>query len=366
MANPHSSIPRPRSSPSQDDCPTPNIAEYIKSIPAWSPEEQLILEENMRHYPSSQNAEFKRLTLLMTNLPNKRLRDVSLRVKYMKAKEKGDITWENFLQSSFGQQKVELSPSHSVKSPRATPVEREDDSQKKGRRPIRMKKEDEDLSMSSNSNQVSSVVSSNYNVRGDRDASMSISSNNTTPLTFSQPPPQFQLQPPRAQLSTSNIPIQPQPHAYNRPGMFQQPTFQPPPQQQRVPQPPPQMMYPQQPQRDRYQLPDDQTCHQLLMDNERCIETITQSILQKRGDISESVAVFNSNFNRLMQITNQMGMMPAFGFQPMGINASPKFKKIDMPPQDLRNSQSTYGFDFSVGKPMQRDLSLDGRRSDLM
>ena len=66
MTNPHNLTPRPLSSPSQEDSPAPNISEYIKSIPSWTAEEQATLEENMRHYPSSQNAEFKRLTLLMT------------------------------------------------------------------------------------------------------------------------------------------------------------------------------------------------------------------------------------------------------------------------------------------------------------
>ena len=65
----------------------PNIESFLRSIPDWSDEEQRTLEQNMKKYPQSENTGFKRLTLLMSNLPNKRLRDVSLRVKYMKANE---------------------------------------------------------------------------------------------------------------------------------------------------------------------------------------------------------------------------------------------------------------------------------------
>ncbi|GAB1226111.1 hypothetical protein ENUP19_0275G0007 [Entamoeba nuttalli] len=363
MSNPHSIIPRPRSSPSQDDSPTPNIAEYIKSIPSWSPEEQIILEDNMKRYPASQNAEFKRLTLLMTNLPNKRLRDVSLRVKYMKAKEKQDISWESFLHSSFGQQRVEVSPSHSIKSPRATSTDREEEPKRERRTPLRIKRDDEDLSVSSNSNQVSSVGSSTLNGREKDGNSMSISSNVTPTPLVSNPPPVLQSQVPIApQLRVqfpNNILTQCGPSPYTRPPVYSQGTYS----SSSLGRAPP-IMYQT---RDRGYTQDDQICEQLIADNERCLEIITNTVLQKRSDFGDTTTVFNSNVNKLLQLTGTMtANLPLFYFAPTNINI-PKFKKVNLPPQDpsVRPPQQ-YGLDFQIQKQTPREISIDSRRTELM
>ena len=65
------------SSPPGDD----NIVE-------WTEEEQNILATNMTNYPEETYSSFKRYTLLLTNLPHKRLRDVVARVSYYKELEK--------------------------------------------------------------------------------------------------------------------------------------------------------------------------------------------------------------------------------------------------------------------------------------
>ncbi|KAL7722271.1 Myb-like domain-containing protein [Entamoeba marina] len=353
MSNPHTLIPR-RTSPSQDDSPTPNIAEYIKSIPSWSPEEQQILEENMKHYPSAQNAEFKRLTLLMTNLPNKRLRDVSLRVKYMKMRETQDIGWESFLHNKFGQQKVELSPSHSVKSPRATPIERDEEPKRGRRTPLRLqtqlKKEEEDLSMSSNSNQVSSINSSAYHNRERDGNSMSMSSN-ATPLPYNQQQqlqpaiPPMQQRPLSSHSMMSHSPYPPQRSMY----------------QSNYPQSAigrSQVMYPQ---RDRMMYGDPQSFDALLAMNERCIESITNALFSKRTDFAESANIFTQNINKLLYMTNQMtDNLPPFFTMPVKYNPS-VYKKLDTDNSPPVRSSPSYNIDFMVKNP-SRELSIDGRR----
>ncbi|EDR26554.1 hypothetical protein EDI_067220 [Entamoeba dispar SAW760] len=315
----------------------------------------------MKRYPASQNAEFKRLTLLMTNLPNKRLRDVSLRVKYMKAKEKQDISWESFLHSSFGQQRVEVSPSHSIKSPRATPTDRDDQPKRSRRTPIRIKKEDDDLSMSSNSNQVSSVNSSTINVRDAN--SMSISSNAPPPLvtTMAQPitiqHPQIQVAPqPRVTVPQSAVISQPPNPSYPRPNAFPQNSYLPSSIGRTAP-----IMYQT---RDRGYSLDDQTCDHLIGENERCLEAITATVMRKQGDFGDYISVFSSNVNRLLQITERMtANLPLFYFSPININP-PKFKKVDLPQEPIR-IQPTYGLEFQLGKGNVRDISIDGRRDIL-
>ncbi|GAB1225533.1 hypothetical protein ENUP19_0254G0035 [Entamoeba nuttalli] len=347
MSNPHNLIPKPSSSPSQDDSPTPNIAEYIKSIPSWSPEEQIILEDNMKRYPASQNAEFKRLTLLMTNLPNKRLRDVSLRVKYMKAKEKQDISWESFLHSSFGQQRVEVSPSHSIKSPRATSTDRDDPPKRSRRTPIRMKKDDDDLSMSSNSNQVSSVNSSTINARDGN--SMSIPSNAPPPLVSSMAQP-ITVQHPQIPIAPQPCVTAPQPTiipqppnpSYARPNVFPQNSYL----QSSLGRTAP-VMYQT---RDRRYTQEDQVCDRLINENEQYLELITATVMRKQGDFGEYISLFSSNVSKLLQITERMtANLPLFYFSPININP-PKFKKIDLSPQEQIRIQPTYGLEFQLGK----------------
>ena len=338
-------LPKPRSSPAPDDSPTPNIAEYIKSIPSWSPEEQSILEKNMIDFPISQNAEFKRLTLLMTNLPNKRLRDVSLRVKYLKANETQDISWETFLQNSFGQQKVELSPSHSIKSPRATPIEKEEKIKRPKRQNPRVKKEEEEMSRES-TNQLS--------VHGStlREREMSISSANQ-PMMTSQPIhyPQMSMGQSRMQLGNPVAQPQLQHNPYGRSIMQSQPY-------------PSQMMFPP---RERMLLSiEEQNCERLIYDNDRCLEIIINALVSKGNDLGDSVTCFHANINKLLQLTSQMAQnsLPLFSSQPtqIPIPSMHKFKKIEIPPEHMR--QPSYGeFQLGSAPKSQRD---DGRRTDMM
>ncbi|ELP87228.1 hypothetical protein EIN_094150 [Entamoeba invadens IP1] len=63
----------------------------------WTEEEQHELDKNMVEYPEDKFTELKRYTLLLTNLPHKRLRDVAARVKYMKYREvHPEMTWQAF------------------------------------------------------------------------------------------------------------------------------------------------------------------------------------------------------------------------------------------------------------------------------
>ena len=76
----------------------PKQNELLESIATWTEEEQQILERNIINYPADKYTEFKRLALLLTDLQSKRLRDVSLRLQYMKRKEESPtMTWDEFI-----------------------------------------------------------------------------------------------------------------------------------------------------------------------------------------------------------------------------------------------------------------------------
>ncbi|BFU22286.1 hypothetical protein EHI8A_073350 [Entamoeba histolytica HM-1:IMSS-B] len=63
----------------------------------WNEEEINTLKNNMEVYPEDKYSELKRYTLLLTNLPHKRLRDVAARVKYLKYIETHPtMTWSDF------------------------------------------------------------------------------------------------------------------------------------------------------------------------------------------------------------------------------------------------------------------------------
>ena len=62
----------------------PKGNEPVEIISDWTDEEQQILEQNLITFPAEKYSEFKRLALLLTNLKTKKLRDVSLRLQYMK------------------------------------------------------------------------------------------------------------------------------------------------------------------------------------------------------------------------------------------------------------------------------------------
>ncbi|ELP90635.1 hypothetical protein EIN_022440, partial [Entamoeba invadens IP1] len=156
----------------------------------------------------------------------------------------------------------------------------------------------------------------------DREPSMSMSSN--TPINYHMQP-RNPVPPPG--------PIQQMPQR-----QFQQPQFQ-----SQLTRPQPVV------QRERWISPEDQTCNGLIAENERCLENITQAVMQKRTDFSESIAVFNGNLQKLIQITNQMAAsLPMFYFTPISVNL-PKFKK-----EDIRHSPA-YGADF-VKQEQRRDV----------
>ncbi|EDR29693.1 hypothetical protein EDI_251290 [Entamoeba dispar SAW760] len=101
-------------------------SDILETIATWTEEEQNILEQNMITFPAEKYTEFKRLALLLTNLPTKRLRDISLRLQFMKAKEKTiTLSWDEFIKTTLSPRpKTERcrreSPTHSVKnSPRS-------------------------------------------------------------------------------------------------------------------------------------------------------------------------------------------------------------------------------------------------------
>lgn len=64
---------------------------------SWSEEEKEILRQNMETYPADKFTELKRYTLLLTNLPHKRLRDVATKVKYDEyCKTHPNTSWTEF------------------------------------------------------------------------------------------------------------------------------------------------------------------------------------------------------------------------------------------------------------------------------
>ena len=63
----------------------------------WSKEEIEILHKNMKKYPTNEYSNFKRIVLLLDNLPRKRIRDINNRLKYYKEKENSpNLTWEEY------------------------------------------------------------------------------------------------------------------------------------------------------------------------------------------------------------------------------------------------------------------------------
>ena len=63
----------------------------------WSIEEIEILDKNMKKYPTNEYSNFKRIVLLLDNLPRKRIRDINNRLKYYKEKENSpNLTWEEY------------------------------------------------------------------------------------------------------------------------------------------------------------------------------------------------------------------------------------------------------------------------------
>ena len=77
-------------------------AEVLETVSPWSDEDQQILDKNLLQFPTDQYSEFKRLALLLTGLNNKKLRDVSLRLQYMKSVEAGEaLTWDEFIKKTL-------------------------------------------------------------------------------------------------------------------------------------------------------------------------------------------------------------------------------------------------------------------------
>ena len=63
----------------------------------WSEVEIEILHKNMNLYPKNEYSNFKRIVLLLNNLPRKRIRDINNRLNYYKEKENSpNLTWEEY------------------------------------------------------------------------------------------------------------------------------------------------------------------------------------------------------------------------------------------------------------------------------
>lgn len=68
----------------------------------WTEEEDKTLKRNMMLYPRGQHSPFKWYSLLMSNLSNKRLRDVTIRVNYYEQlKVDPECDWEDFFNESI-------------------------------------------------------------------------------------------------------------------------------------------------------------------------------------------------------------------------------------------------------------------------
>ncbi|KAL7722899.1 Myb-like domain-containing protein [Entamoeba marina] len=93
-------------------------AEIMETISPWTDEEQNILNNNLTLFPADSYSEFKRLALLLTNLPTKRLRD--------QKNNDSELTWENFIKTTLtprpkSERIKRDSPSHSAKNSPRTP-----------------------------------------------------------------------------------------------------------------------------------------------------------------------------------------------------------------------------------------------------
>lgn len=287
----------------------------------------------MKHYPVSQNAEFKRLTLLMTNLPNKRLRDVSLRVKFLKAKEKMDITWEAFLQNSFGQQKVRLSPSQSVKSPRQTPIDREEQPKKK--RAAKKKDDSEKQATPSKQHIDQSLVAQQI------------------PQMQYQEEMQYQ-QPQMGRMYQSQM-MQQMPMGH-RPmqmvnGMMYGNTYQ----RHMYQQYPTQMnrqFYPQE--SERPMTNEDRKIVDLLNENDQCIDTLMSVIFERNGDLGDIVNTFNQNITQILQLTaEKVDTLPEFIFTKI---QNPTINKINPMQQSI--PQQMQPMQSGMNTPMNASLNM--------
>ena len=83
----------------------------------WSDEENEILKENIRNTPREKYSELKYYTELMTNLPQKRLRDIVLRYRYLEQlKINPNEQWRDFWEKSRETKTITPTRSHSSSS----------------------------------------------------------------------------------------------------------------------------------------------------------------------------------------------------------------------------------------------------------
>ncbi|ELP94156.1 hypothetical protein EIN_185430 [Entamoeba invadens IP1] len=109
------------------------------NVVEWTAEEIETLAKNVRSYPEGDYSEFKRLTLLLTKLPRKRLRDVSSRLEYYKAVETNPtLTWKDFYLDSKASKQKRLD----TYSPRSSSSDNEDEKPRRRKSRSRSKSKD--------------------------------------------------------------------------------------------------------------------------------------------------------------------------------------------------------------------------------
>ncbi|BFU24040.1 hypothetical protein CL6EHI_012080 [Entamoeba histolytica] len=92
-------------------------------IVEWTEEEIQTLNHNLKSFPEGDYSEFKRLTLLLTKLPRKRLRDVSARLEYYKQLQTNPtLTWKDF----YCEHKLNKQKRMESYSPRSSSSENDD------------------------------------------------------------------------------------------------------------------------------------------------------------------------------------------------------------------------------------------------
>ncbi|KAL7716049.1 hypothetical protein QTN25_006374 [Entamoeba marina] len=119
---------------------------YLSSAPKeegfseWSAQEQQQLLQNMNDFPQHKYSVYKWLTLLLTNLKGKRLRDVRARVDYIIAKESdSQLTWSLYTSQLLQEKRVRRQRSlsennRSARSRSRSPSVSSDDEKKPRRR----------------------------------------------------------------------------------------------------------------------------------------------------------------------------------------------------------------------------------------